>query len=319
MRNVKVLWGMISILLVAVGVLSSVLTARLYQQPSADAHSNPEPPSKAEQERAIASIGELVITRQDLQQQLLQKYGKEVLDQMIDREVVRREAVAVGISADEPEIKRELERMQQGYESESQFYQAMEEQLGLSREALNADVKHKLLMEKVSIQGIQVGDVEVDEYIRHHQEEFQPRVQLRLEQIVTASREQANRASSELAKGTDFAKVAKERSLDDATRNSGGDLGWLDEDDPFIHPAILKAGKQLQPGQVSKPVEVDGKYVIVKLRERKVESKGSPEAIREQVRRELALREALPMKETIAKLREKWNVQIRETELVASG
>ncbi|SDE54417.1 foldase protein PrsA [Paenibacillus sp. UNCCL117] len=319
MRNVKVLWGMISILLVALGVLSSVFMTRLYQQNEADVHSNPEPPSKAEQERAIASIGEHVITRQDLQQQLLQKYGKEVLDQMIDREVVRREAGAIGVSADEPEIKRELERMQQGYESESQFYQAMEEQLGLSREALNEDVRYKLLMEKVAIQGIQVADVAVDEYIQHHPEEFQATVQLRLEQIVTASKEQANRASADLAKGMDFAKVAKERSLDDATRNSGGDLGWLEEDDPFVHPQILKAGKQLQPGQVSKPIEVDGSYVIVRLRERKVQSKGSPESIREQVRRELALREAPPMKETMAKLRVKWNVQIRETDLVASG
>ncbi|MEK8132994.1 peptidyl-prolyl cis-trans isomerase [Paenibacillus filicis] len=319
MRNVKVLWGMLSILLVAVGVLSSVLTARLYQQSDADAHSKPEPPSKAEQERAIASIGEQVITRQDLQQQLLQKYGKQVLDQMIDREVVRKEAGAVGIKADEPEIKRELERMQQGYESESQFYQAMEQQLGLTRDELNADVKHKLLMEKVSIQGIRVEDGAVEDYIRSHQEEFKPTVRLRLEQIVTASKDQANRASSDLAKGTDFAKVAKERSLDDATRTSGGDLGWLDEDDPFTPPAILKAGKQLQPGQVSKPIEVDGKYVLLRLKERKVLSKGSEEAIREQVRRELALREAPPMKETMAKLRVKWNVQIRESELVASG
>ncbi len=150
MRNVKVLWGMIAVLLIAVGILSSVLTARSFLQPAADPIL--EPPSKADHELTIASIGDKDITLRDLEQQLLQKHGKETLEQMIDHEVIRREAETLGIQVSESEIKRELERMQQGYESENEFYQAMEEQLGLTREQLNEDVRHKLYTEKISIQ-----------------------------------------------------------------------------------------------------------------------------------------------------------------------
>ncbi len=76
---------------------------------------------------------------------------------------------------------------------------------------------------------------------------------------------------------------------------------------------IMKAAKSLQTGQISKPVEVEGQFVIVRVKERKVQSKGSPEAIREQVRKELALREAPPLKETMQRLREKWNVKVSGT------
>ncbi|WP_201317696.1 peptidylprolyl isomerase [Paenibacillus sp. EPM92] len=311
MRNVKVLWGMIAVLLIAVGILSSVLTARSFLQPAADPIL--EPPSKADHELTIASIGDKDITLRDLEQQLLQKHGKETLEQMIDHEVIRREAETLGIQVSESEIKRELERMQQGYESENEFYQAMEEQLGLTREQLNEDVRHKLYTEKISIQGIAIDDADVDDYIASHPDEFKATVLLRLEQIVTASKEQAQRALNDLAKGTEFAKVAKERSLDDATRGSGGDLGWFEEDDPFVPAPIMKAAKSLQTGQISKPVEVEGQFVIVRVKERKVQSKGSPEAIREQVRKELALREAPPLKETMQRLREKWNVKVSGT------
>lgn len=310
MRNVKVLWGIIALLLIVVGILSSVLTARSFLKPAAG--STTEPPSKADHELTIASIRDKVITLHDLEQQLLQKHGKEMLEQLIDREVIRREAETLGIQVSELEIHRELERMQQGYENENQFYQAMEEQLGLTREQLKADVRHKLLTDKVLIQGINIPGADVDAYIASHPDEFKAIVQLRLEQIVTASKEQAQRALNDLAKGTEFAQVARERSLDDATRSSGGDLGWYEEDDPFVPAPIMKAARLLQTGQISKPVEVDGQYVIVRVKERKIQSKGSPEAIREQVRKELALREAPPLKETMQRLRQKWDVKVNE-------
>ncbi len=217
MRNVKVLWGMIAVLLIAVGILSSVLTARSFLQPAADPIL--EPPSKADHELTIASIGDKDITLRDLEQQLLQKHGKETLEQMIDHEVIRREAETLGIQVSESEIKRELERMQQGYESENEFYQAMEEQLGLTREQLNEDVRHKLYTEKISIQGIAIDDADVDDYIASHPDEFKATVLLRLEQIVTASKEQAQRALNDLAKGTEFAKSP--RSVPSTMRREG--------------------------------------------------------------------------------------------------
>lgn len=311
MRNVKVLWGLIVVLLTAVVILSSVLMAQTLQPPDSDKH--PDQSQNGGETRIVATVGTKNITIGEVEEQLIQKYGNQQLNQMIDQEVIRAEAETQGIVVSESEIQQELERMQQGYDSESQFYELMKEQLGFTPEALKKDVYNKLLGDKITIQGIVITDQEVEAYMLAHQEEFKPRVQLKLQHIVSANREQAQRALDDLAKGQSFAQVARERSLDDATRDSGGDLGWLDDDDPFIHPAVMKAAISLKPGEVSKPVEADGRYVIVRVADRKEQSKGSQEVLREQVRKELALREAPPLKETLENLRKKWNVTIRES------
>lgn len=310
MRNVKVLWGMIAVLLITVVILSTALTAHTLHPP--DPNKNPDPSQDDGEARIVATVGTKNITLGDVEEQLFQKYGRQQLDQIIDQEVIRIEAEDLGIQVSESEVQQELKRMQEGYDSEEQFYESMKEQLGFTPEALKKDVYNKLLGDKIIIQGIVITDQDVEAYMNAHSEEFKPRVQLRLQQIVTASREQAQRALDDLAKGMDFAAVAKERSLDDATRNSGGDLGWLEADDPFVPPAVLKAGNALKPGEISKPVEVSGEYVIVRLADRKEQSKGSPEVLREQVRKELALREAPPLGDTLVQLRKKWNVTVHE-------
>ena len=58
----------------------------------------------------------------ELQTALERHYGAELLGQMLDREVIRLEGNETGTSIGSAEINRELKRMQQGYESEQQFY-----------------------------------------------------------------------------------------------------------------------------------------------------------------------------------------------------
>ncbi|CAG7656387.1 peptidyl-prolyl cis-trans isomerase [Paenibacillus allorhizosphaerae] len=312
MRNVKVLWGTIAVLLIAVISLSSVLTANSLKQ--SNVGMTPDQTKQDDRARPIATVGDKTITVRMLEEQLMSKYGRELLNQIIDHEVIRMEGKAQGISVDDSEVQQEIKRMQQGYDSEEQFFKAMKEQLGFTPEALKKDIYYKLLSEKIAMQGIRITDEQVEAYIKAHADEFKTPAQLKLAQIVTANKDQANRALNDLAKGSDFAQVAKERSLDDATRENGGDLGWLEEDDPFIPAAVMKSAKQLKPGQTSAPIEVDGAFVVLKLKERKEALKtGSDNAIKEQVRKEMALREAPSIKEIIKKLREKWKVTILQS------
>jgi foldase protein PrsA len=305
MRNIKILWGVNALLLFAVVILSSVLFAKLNGP-----HVELKPDETKQNPRVIATIGEKTITNKDLEQQLLQKHGRELLNQMVDHEVIRMEGIAQGITVEESEIAKELKRMQQGYDSETQFYESMKVQLGLSVEALKTDVYDKLLLEKLATRGVTITDDQVDAYVKAHTDEYKSSVQIRLQQIVVSSKEQAAKVAADVSKGVEFTQIAKDRSLDDASRDKGGDLGWVDEDDPFIAPAVLKAAKQLKVGEVSKPVDVNGQIYIIKLKDRKEESKIKQDELIEIVRKEMALREAPPLKDVIKKLREKWKVSI---------
>ncbi|WP_019536387.1 peptidyl-prolyl cis-trans isomerase [Paenibacillus ginsengihumi] len=307
MRNVKMLWATNAVLLTAVIVLSSILAAEIFRAPA-----SPEPsePGTAHADDVVAVIGDTEITRQQLLDHLVQKYGKEQLNQMIDTEVVQLEGQSLGISVTPAEIEQELKRMQQGYDSEQQFYESMKEQLGLTREALENDIYNKLLTEKLAIKDIRIDDALVDEYVKAHPEQFAGRVQMHLQIIVVGSLDHANRAMNDIARGTDFEAVAKERSLDDATRDAGGDMGWVEADDPFVPRAVMDAVKTMRTGEVSKPLKIDDQYVIVKVKERKEEAPLDMKIVREQVRKELALQEAPPIRDMLAKLRDKWKVSV---------
>jgi foldase protein PrsA len=308
MRNVKRLWGVIGCMALCLLVLISLQIARSWNQP--------EPIKPTEQqtvkdnERIVAAIGSRKITIGELETALEQRYGAELLNQIIDREAISLEGKETGISVTNAEIERELKRMQQGYESEGQFYESMKVQLGMSKEELREDVHYKLLLDKLATRNITITDAQVEEYIQTHPDEFKSEVEFHIRIIVVSTKEQANKVLTDLAKGEDFATLARDRSLDDNTSNGGGDLGWIEENDPFVAAPIMNAAKQLKVGETSKPIAVDNGYAIVNLRDRREKPNPELSFIKENVRKELAFRYAPPLKEIVTKLRAKWGSAI---------
>jgi len=304
MRNGKLLWGIIVLLMAACLVLARI--AMIGPRASAPDSSA----SRGEQSRIVARIGDKAITSETLKQKVYSKYGLEMLNQMLDHLAIQLEADDRGLRVDEKEIAAELTRMQQGYGSEEEFYQSMKEQVGMTREELHEDVYYKLLVEKAATADIVVGENEISDYIKHHPEEFANTEQFHLQYILNETLDQANRTYELAMGGNDFSTLAKERSLDVNTASEGGDLGWIEENDPFVSPNILKAAKGMAVGGISQPVQTDGGYAIVKLIDRKEYKKGNPEAIRESVRKQLALQKAPPIKDYTQQLRDKWKTTL---------
>ncbi|WP_058300506.1 peptidylprolyl isomerase [Gorillibacterium timonense] len=304
MRNVKLLWGII-VLLTGVGL---VLFRIAITEPHA---SVPDPSaSSGEESRIVAKIGDKVITSEMVRQKVYSKYGLEVLNQMVDHLAIQLEADDRGLRVEEKEIAAELTRMQQGYGSEEQFYQSMKEQVGMTREELHEDVYFKLLVEKAATSDIVVGENEISDYIKQNPEEFADTEQLHLQFILNETLEQANRTYQLATAGGDFATLARERSLDINTASEGGDLGWIEENDPFVSPNILKTAKELTVGEIGQPVQTESGYAVVKLLDRKEDKKSDPEAIRESVRKQLALQKAPAIKDYILALRDKWKASL---------
>ncbi|MFC5452627.1 peptidylprolyl isomerase [Paenibacillus aestuarii] len=312
MRNEKRLWGVIGLMAVCILVLASLLIARSTNQPESTQSPVPQQRGETDKERIVAKVGNREITIQELQTALERQYGTELLNQLLDREALQLEGSETGTTIGDAEIDRELKRMQQGYESEDRFYASMKDQLGMSKEQIREDVHNKLLLEKLATSKIVITDAMVNDYIKTHPDEFKQETEYNIQQIIVSTKEQANKVLAELAKGEDFAILARDRSLDDATNNSGGDLGWIEGNDPFVEAPILEAAKQLKIGDVSKPVQVQQGFAIVKLKSRRDKENPDQAYIRDNVRKELALQEAPPLKEFVAGLRAKWGVKIMD-------
>jgi tetratricopeptide (TPR) repeat protein len=87
---------------------------------------------------------------------------------------------------------------------------------------------------------------------------------VRLRIIVTGSEADAAAVLSEMTKGRTFAVLAKERSLDESSRNSYGYLGEVQA--ASLHQRIQEALKDLKEGQTSGILKLEeDKYVLVQL------------------------------------------------------
>lgn len=314
MRNVKVLWVLICLL------LGSVLYLLLFE-PSAGTTRKDLPPvpddlqeTGENRQDIVAQIGDRFITTEQLQGDLAQRYGKETLQQMIDHVVIALEGAKRGMVISEQMIEDELERMQHGYDSKEQFFKSMKEQLGLSEAQLREDIIEKLMIESITIDGIAVSEEAVDEYIRTHPEEMNSYIFLHLQQMLLATKEEAELMIMEVENGADFGMLAQKHSLDDVSADDGGDLGWVDLNDPFIPSELMNVAKKLQNNELSKPIKLSESYAILRLVERKEPDSQEKQKIRNHIRTELALSQAPSTQNVIQQLRERWNVKILKAE-----
>jgi foldase protein PrsA len=313
MRNIKILRATIGLLLVVVIAETALFGYREVLFRSAPDKVQHE--SNEISDKAVAQIGAVQIKQSELANNLYTTHGAELINQMLDRDAIQMEADEIGLKLTRADIDEELKRMQQGYESEALFYKSMKEQVGMTESELRQDVNFKLLLERIATKDIHVSDEEIAKYKIEHSEEFKNTVQLHIEQIETASMASALKVLELLNKGNDFKKVAMENSTDTATATDGGDLGWVEEDDPFIPAPILQSAKVLSVGETSQPIKVDLHYYIIRLVDYKQNSKGTVEEINSALRNQLALQKARPLKELTQDLRKKRNAVILDPQL----
>jgi peptidyl-prolyl cis-trans isomerase C len=155
---------------------------------------------------------------------------------------------------------------------------------------------------------IEVSDAEVKAFWEQHKERFNTPEQARAGHIVVKTEAEAEAVKAELAKGRDFAEVAKEKSFG-PEREKGGDLGW------FKRRALIKpldeAVFSLKEEEVSAPVKTDAGYHFLKLYERKPAVEKPYEEVQENVRQVVIVERAYEkMEETKKRLSLEYNVEV---------
>ncbi|MFN3537505.1 MAG: peptidyl-prolyl cis-trans isomerase, partial [Brevundimonas sp.] len=186
---------------------------------------------------------------------------RRVLDEVIDQKLLAREAERRGL-ADSPLAQRRLEA---------------------TRERILGDMLVETTVNRaISDQAVQTLYQEQLRLARNSEE-------IRLRLILSATREDADAVRGMLAAGANFEQLAMQRSTDEATRFSGGDLGYATLD---VMPAVYAAAlRDAAAGDTVGPFEAEGGWAVLRVEDRRRETPPTLEQARPQIVRYLTYEE----------------------------
>ncbi len=99
--------------------------------------------------------------------------------------------------------------------------------------------------------------------------------------ILVESEDDAKTISADLKKGGDFAAIAKEKSKDPGSKDTGGDLGFFTKDQ--MVPEFAEAAFKLDKGQISDPVKSQFGWHIIRVDDKRAKQPPAFEQVKEQI------------------------------------
>jgi foldase protein PrsA len=229
----------------------------------------------------VATVGKSEISRQEWLNELETRYGKDVLKDMIDRQVIKEMAAKYKIKVSEKDVEREYRILQTTYSTSSETKSSEKE--------WKEQIRNSLLQEEILTRDVVVSEKELKSYYEKNQILFDIPTAYHLAHIVVKTKEEATKALKELSQGSNFSALAMEQSIEEFSANEGGNIGYLMEGDERYPAEYLEAAKKLKKRAWSDPIKVDQGYAIVMLEGKLKGEKYSYKDVKQQIRREIAL------------------------------
>lgn len=241
----------------------------------------------------VATIDGVDISRQQWMVAMENRYGKETLQTLVNEVVMEKAAKKYHVDVTEEEIDLELALVRSAKESTDMSIQQLDEDI------IRQSIRAQLILEKVLTKDIIIEEQDVKAYYDENQSLYNIPTSYKSSIIVVQTKEDAEKTLEELESGSDFAVLARERSLDSSSASLGGDIGFVTDSQENIDSAIPKAVAQLNENEVSEPFALDdGRYAIVFVKDISKGKSFTYEDVSKQIRRVLAL-EQLPTSITI--------------------
>ncbi len=263
-------------------------------------------------EDIVVRVNDQIISRSDVErqtQQLLQSAAqanaskedianeqKNMLRDMIDQQLLLSRAKELGLNADSDVIRRLDDiRKQNKFDSLDELERAARKE-GVNFEDFKAQIRNQLLTQMVVRDEVgrrlQLTQADLTKYYNEHKEDFTQPEQIRLSEIliptadnaspadIAQAEAKANDVKAQLAKGGDFAELAKKYSGGPSAAQ-GGDLGL------FKRGALAKVLEDqtfsLKEGESTSPTRTRQGFVILKVTEHQLAGPAPMKSVQPQI------------------------------------
>ena len=215
------------------------------------------------------------------------------LTTLIKSKLLYQKAVASGTKVTDAEVQAEMQKMAKSYASDAEFNAALASQ-NIDRAALEKNLYETIAMSKYMDEAINkkivVTQEELSKYYSSNPTQFNHPDIARTSHILirpagntpeqdTIAKERAEALLARVKKGEDFAKLARENSVD-ASASQGGDLGFASKE--TMLPEYGEAAFSLPVGSVQL-IKTQYGYHIIKVTERKKEGLATLDEVKAQL------------------------------------
>ena len=233
----------------------------------------------------VASVKGEAISRDVWMTAMEEEVGRETLLGLVNDKVMEAAAKEYGIEVSEKEINLELALI---HSVDKHAF------TGLDAEKERQKIRSTIILEKVLTKDVVIKDEQIKSNYDENVSLYNVATAYRTAIIVLPSKSEAEQTLKELKDGSNFNVLAKERSIDAASANLGGDIGYVNDTSENIDKAIVETAAKTKAEKTSGIIALkDGTYVILRVNNIIKGQSFKFKEVKEHIKRELAL-EQLP-------------------------
>jgi foldase protein PrsA len=183
---------------------------------------------------------------------------------LVQRVEYEREGEQLGVDVTEAQITKKINEVKKQYfdNNQKKFEAGLKEQ-GYTEATLREDIRSQLITEGIYdrvTNGVKVSDTAVRKYYDTNRDRYSVAESRSVRHILVKTKAEADKLHSQLVGGADFAKLAKQSSLDPGSKNQGGKLTITRGQTvaPFD-----KAAFTLKTNELSLPVKTEFGYHLI--------------------------------------------------------
>jgi foldase protein PrsA len=258
------------------------------------------------------AAGQPKTTDKQLKDQCKQEYDAlrdQVIQLLTSFEWIEGEAEEMGIKVSDAEIKKSFaEQKKQSFPKEADYEKFLKD-YGQTEEDIMQRVKLDLLSSKIREKIIKgkdkVSDAQIEEFYNKNKERFAQPERRDLRIALTKAEGKADDAKAALASGESWKDVAKEYSIDEASKSQGGKLPAQAEG--TLEKALDKAVFNAQKGEVTGPVKTQFGYYVFEVEKVQKASQQTLEQAKETIRQTLqSQNQQKALDKFVADFQKKW-------------